>query len=334
MENERIKFVMPPGELSPQGFEGLLSPRGDYIADSNVNILKENLARPMFIDESLIDGRVTEVFTESASDAEHVKLPLLIDENGESKDDIDVKVSGIDDFLENNISKTVEAFKERMGKIFENNIEHIKNAGVNDFNIDDVYIFLGGNASKQHFVREKMDELFPVNNEKGHIQRIGEGLNDENLDRAFFINEKTSVAFGQLNIGNYVYIPRMIISEDEEEEGMPPFLYNVGYKNPGDDTFVLVIEKGSKREWKRANRIDIQSLTTNLYYTTSMTCEENSLIPLAEDVSEFVDEDDRKKRTLYIRINKENSIEFRIDTLKDTPDEDEELDEDMVLQLK
>lgn len=333
MEDNRIKFVMPPGTLNPKGFEGLLSPRGDYIADGNVNIIKEKLARPLFIydGETAIDGHLTDIF-EEASDAEHVGLPLLIDEDGESKEGLSVVVSGIDEFLENNISKTVNAFKERMEKIFSNNLTYINDAGIDNFNVDDVYIFLGGNASKQHFVRETMDQLFVANNERGHIQRIGEGLNDEDLDKAFYINEKTAVAFGQLNIGSYVYEPRMSISEDAE--GMPPFLYNVGYKDPGTGKFVLVIEKGSKREWKKANKIDAQAMTTNLYYTTSMTCEEDSLIPLSEDVSDFVDEDNKKKRTLYIRINKENSIEYRIDALTKMPDEDEELDENMILELR
>lgn len=343
MEEARIKFVIPPEELNPQGFEGLLSPRGDYIADGNVNILKEKLARPLFIyhGDQTVNDSLTNIFPTSASDSDakapdagHVTLPLLIDELGESKTDFNVAVSGVDEFIEAQIFRTVKAFKDRMIQIFGNNIEHMRNAGINDFNIDDVYIFLGGNASKQHFVREKMNELFSVNNSREHIQRIGEGSNVEGESDEYLVNEKTAVAFGQLDIGSYGYVARMTISDEDEADGMPPFLYNVGYKDPGTGKFTLVIEKGSKREWKKANRIDVQSMTTNLYYTTSMTCEEKSLIPLAEDISDFVDEDDKKRRTLFIRINKENSIEFRIGALKEIPDDNEEPDEDMVLQLK
>ena len=339
MEENRIKFVIPSGELNPQGFEGLLSPRGDYIADANVNVIKENLARPLFVHngEEGIKGNLDKIIPNvTANDvtAESINEFELFDEVGDTRTLSNVQIAGVDEFLEEKLSRTVIAFKERMESIFNKNLEYIKAAGISEFNIDDVYIFLGGNASKQHYVRETMDSLFQVNNERGHIQRIGEGSNVEGESDEYVVNGKTAVAFGQLSIGSYVYVPRMTISEDEEENGMPPFLFNVGYKDPGSNEFKLIIEKGSKREWKKANRIDIQSMTTNLYYTTNMTCEENTLSPLAEDISEFVDEDNKKKRTLFIRINKENSIEFRIGGLNDMPDEDEEVDEDMILQLK
>lgn len=340
MESERIKFVIPPEELNPEGFEGLLSPRGDYISDANVNILKEILARPLFVYPDEIGAHLTDIFpkgvevTGYAPDAESFILPLLIDEDGNSKENFTVEVTGVDEFLEEKLAVTVNAFKDRMEKIFADNIEHMRAAGINDFNIDDVYIFLGGNASKQHYVRETMERLFPANNERGHIQRIGEGSEVEGESNEYRINEKTAVAFGQLNIGSYGYTARMTITDDESEDGTPPFLYNVGYIDPGSGKFVLVIGKGSKREWKKANRILASELTTNLYYTDNMTCDEKTLRPLAEDISEFVDEGARGKRTLFIRINKENSIEFRIGGVKDMPDEDEELDEDMVLQLK
>ena len=338
MEGERIKFVIPPDEYNPKGFEGLLSPRGDYIADGNVNMLKENLARLLFVCKDDIDNHLTEIpaLAEIAVDATHVKQPLLIDELGTAKENLILEVTGIDDFLKDKLSKTVQAFKDRLEEIFTDakNLEYMKAAGIDHFNVDDVYIFLGGNASKQRYVRETMNELFAENEKRAHIERIGEGSEVEGESDEYRINEKTAVAFGQLNIGNYVYLPRMMITEDESEDGLPPFLYNVGYKNPGDNKFVLVIGKGSKREWKRANKIVRSSMTTNLYYTTNMTCDEDTLIPLTEDVSEFVDEDDRRKNTLYIRINKENSIEYRIGGMNDMPDDDEELDEDMVLQLK
>ena len=340
MEEKRIKFVKPPKALNPAGFVGLISRRGDYIADANVNIIKENLARPLFKHYEEIGNSLTDIFPDHAVDQTHFALPFLIDERGNTVDDYTtgsqknngfvVTVEGIDEFIESKISETIFAFKSRMKAMFEKNIDSIRTAGIENFNIDDVYIFLAGNASKQHYVREKLDESFEENNIRGHIMRIGEDVNDENQSKEYAINEKTAVAFGQIDLANYGYVSHIGGSDDNEQ----PFPYNVGYIDSGTRKFVTVIEKSSAREWKKANRIDMAMQTTNLRYTADLIPRENALIPLSEDVSDFVDTSNKRKSTLFIRIVDANHIEFRIGGMKDMPSNDEPIDEDMILKLQ
>ncbi|MCR5833271.1 MAG: hypothetical protein K6G55_01245 [Selenomonadaceae bacterium] len=310
MERNRIKFVKPEKLPNPKGFFGLLSERGDYIANGNVNIVKELLARPIFL------AKVT--------DAKQVTLPFLLDKNGKAVKDFNVTVEGVDKFLQEKIAANVKTFKSRLENIFNDNREYMKAAGIENFSVDDVYIFIAGNASKQHYVEEILKNLFAVNNEKGCIQRIGADIPEEEL------NEKTAVALGQIDIGNYGYISRM---GDEDNDKISSFEYNVGYIDSGNGKFVSVIAKGSAREWKQANKIDMTNLTTNLYYTTNMTAEKNSLVPIKADISDFVDVRNKRRSTLFIRINEENSIEYRIGGRKDKPKDNEPIKENMIINI-
>ncbi|MCI6753042.1 MAG: hypothetical protein MR585_08375 [Selenomonas bovis] len=326
MEGNRIKFVLPPGELQPKGFEGLLSARGDDIADANVSLLKERLARPLFMTTEAIDGHLTDLGLpkESVKDANHFKISLQ-GEDGEDTEELTLEVKGVDDFLHDEIQKTIDVFYEKMGECFDRSSERLQAAGIFPRKPSDVYIFLSGNASKQHNVAELMKEKFADGVQS--IQRVGEGLNNDEMSDEYRINEKTAVAFGQLNLGQY-YVDQQMISQ---ADGVPPFLFNVGYIDSGTDEYEPVLQKNDiSRAWRKANRIDRVNLTTALYYTESSACERKDLVPLEQDISEFVEP---KKHTLYIRPFEEDKIEFRLGSKNESFDENEPVNPAMVIDL-
>lgn len=325
VRNNNIKFVIPKGELEPDGFEGLLSD-GDEIANTNLNIIKEKLARPLFkytdeVDDlqKIFEGNVSG--DDKITSASTYSLKLRNSKNEEVE--VDLKVTDIDEFLSNKIENTINAFRISMNDIFKRNIEELKKHGINEFNQDDVEIFLGGHASKQHFVTEKLKEYFP----KNRIQRIGEGQNDENLSSQYAVNEKTAVAFGQLRLGEL----ELKVMRTGNNESRPPFMFNVGYIDNTDEFKCVISKNENDTAWKMANRVNKINEMINLYYTTSPNCERNSLKPLEYNVSEFMED---KKLTLYIRIADERSIEFRLGVRNEFPDNETERNDNMIIRLK
>ena len=341
VKTNKIPFVLPVGELPPEGFEGteLLSDHGDDNSNTNVNLLKEKLTRFLFKYTGGIDGNLTQLQDESVlvddgdnkvTDATHYTLSMR-DENGEDKP-INLEVNGIDDFLQDEIRSTIESFKSSMDRFFTENIDRIRETGdINNYRPDDVYIFLSGNASRQHYVKEIMDEIFSSNAAQNRIARIGENSNDtgESLSKEYKLTEKTAVAFGQLELGKYIVYQDAISVGDE----IPPFLFNVGYYDSGDDTnFICVLKTNTNsRSWEKANRIDKENLTANLVYTTDPQCDPKSMEKLEEDVSDAVE---GRARTLYIRIYEEDSIEYRVGGANEPPDDDELVDESKIIKLR
>lgn len=325
VRNNNIKFVIPKGELEPDGFEGLLSD-GDEIANTNLNIIKEKLARPLFkytdeVDDlqKIFEGNVSGDDKITSASTYSLKL-----RNGKNEEvEVDLKVTDIDEFLSSKIENTINAFRISMNDIFKRNIEELKKHGINEFNQDDVEIFLGGHASKQHFVTEKLKEYFP----KNRIQRIGEGQNDENLSSQYAVNEKTAVAFGQLRLGEL----ELKVMRTGNNESRPPFMFNVGYIDNTDEFKCVISKNENDTAWKMANRVNKINEMINLYYTTSPNCERNSLKPLEYNVSEFMED---KKLTLYIRIADERSIEFRLGVRNEFPDNETERNDNMIIRLK
>lgn len=325
VRNNNIKFVIPKGELEPDGFEGLLSD-GDEIANTNLNIIKEKLARPLFkytdeVDDlyKIFEGNVSGDDKITSASTYSLKL-----RNGKNEEvEVDLKVTDIDEFLSNKIENTINAFRISMNDIFKRNIEELKKHGISEFNQDDVEIFLGGHASKQHFVTEKLKEYFP----KNRIQRIGEGQNDENLSSQYAVNEKTAVAFGQLRLGEL----ELKVMRTGNNESRPPFMFNVGYIDNTDEFKCVISKNENDTAWKMANRVNKTNEMINLYYTTSPNCERNSLKPLEYNVSEFMED---KKLTLYIRIADERSIEFRLGLRNEFPDNEIEQNDNMIIRLK
>ena len=325
VRNNNIKFVIPKGELEPDGFEGLLSD-GDEIANTNLNIIKEKLARPLFKYTDEVDD-LYKIFEGNVSGDDKITSAYTYSlklRNGKNEEvEVDLKVTDIDEFLSNKIENTINAFRISMNDIFKRNIEELKKHGISEFNQDDVEIFLGGHASKQHFVTEKLKEYFP----KNRIQRIGEGQNDENLSSQYAVNEKTAVAFGQLRLGEL----ELKVMRTGNNESRPPFMFNVGYIDNTDEFKCVISKNENDTAWKMANRVNKTNEMINLYYTTSPNCERNSLKPLEYNVSEFMED---KKLTLYIRIADERSIEFRLGLRNEFPDNEIEQNDNMIIRLK
>lgn len=328
MEQNRIKFVLPREELMPDGFNGLLDEVGDEIADANVSIMKEQLARILFKYQFKGDENrynMKDIFPNCK--VADIFEPILLRAPDGSDVELALKVSGVEDFLNSAIEKTVKAFKTEMTRYFNDRWDRLVAAGISSFRIDDVNIFLSGNASKQQFVIEKLQEIFPNNN----IVRIGEGETSDDIGKMFRLNEKTAVAFGQLELGNYTVIKTAIEHSDE----MPPFLYNVGYiDNAAGGKYVpLLFKNDVNKNWQRANKINAASGTTDLCFTAGPDPENDtsSLLRLQEDISDFVE---KGKHTLYIRIYEEDSIEFRVDSRKHMPDDNEPPNPNMVLILR
>ena len=321
IEDNRIPFALPDGELKPDGFEGLIRENygADDIADANVNILKEKLAAKLF-KYSGEDINMKEMFAEGeGKDAHHVEFTLK-DVNNEEVSVV-LTVDGIDDFLEEKIKETVVNFAQEMDAAFT------KEFG-GDYHRKDVHIFLAGNASKQKYVSEIMEEeeFF----KEADIQRIGKIAGEEDgLSAEYKINEKTAVAFGQLNLSSYhIDDNRIRINAD-----LPPFQFHVGYRDSKNDEFVCVIAKNAtSQDWVMANPIDTDNECTQLEYTGSSVEQRDSFKPLQHDIDDY-DEDDGKSR-LYLRINSEDTLEYRLGTKKEGPQNDEAVDESKLIKLK
>lgn len=307
IEENKIPFALPDGELKPDGFDGLIRENygADDIADANVNILKEKIAGRLFKYSDDIDNNMQNVLGEIAPDASSAIVTLKNVDN-EEVSDLELEVTGIDDFLEDKIKETVVNFAQEMDAAFT------KEFG-KDYRREDVHIFLAGNASKQRYVLETMQQEEFFNG--ADIQRIGKGTdeeeNDDGLSAEYKINEKTAVAFGQLDLSKYyVDDSRIRINAD-----LPPFQFHVGYRDSKNDEFVCVIAKNAtSQDWVMANPIDTDNECTQLEYTGSSVEQRDSFKPLQHDIDDY-DEDDGKSR-LYLRINSEDTLEYRLGTKK------------------
>lgn len=326
VKDNGIKFVKPAGMLNPPGFEGLLSD-GDEIANTNLNIIKEKLARPLFKYPDETNDRLSEIFPAEKRDEDDeivsmTEYRLKLRDRDNEPIDITLTVSEIDEFLKEKIEKTVRAFRDSMQDIFQRNSAELEKRGIHGFDIKDVEIFLGGHASKQHYVMELIKKYFPEN----RVERVGEGQNDENLSDEYAVNEKTAVAFGQLQLGEM----DLMVLRPNEDNSRPPFMFNVGYINNSDE-FVRVLSKNENDTgWKQANRVKKVNEMINLYYTTSPNCDRDTLKPLERSVTEFMED---KKLTLYIRLADERSIEFRLGKRDEAPDDEEARNENMIIRL-
>ena len=334
MEDKRIKFILPEGEHNPKGFDGLIS-QGDRIADINVNIFKEKLARPLFKWKEETEGKLTEIFGASAKDAsakdasakDASNVVLNLKDTEEEDQEITVKVEGVDEFIKEKINNSIEAFKTVLISNFEKNADVLRKYGIlfdkeHLKEKSNVEIYLGGNASKQHYVKELLEEQFP----EDKIHFIGEGQNDENMSVEYEINSKTAVAFGQLFLGNYKI-------EQPAKANRPPFEYNVCFID-GNDEIQTVITKNEERNlWFKANKVDQENGTTNLYCTKSPTNQRDSLMPVQhaiEDIDNYIKD---KKLTVYLRVHNENTIEYRLDKNAAEPNIDDDVQEDKLIVL-
>ena len=323
MEKHKIKFILPEGEHNPKGFDGLIS-EGDQIADINVNIFKERLARPLFKWKGETESKLTEMGI-GAKDVNHINLTLKDAENEDQE--IDIVVKNVDDFLKEKIGESIEAFKTVLIANFEKNRAELEKYGVRfDKNQlkdkSNVEIFLGGNASKQHYVKELLGEQF----QPDKIHFIGEGQNNENVSAEYEINSKTAVAFGQLSLGAYEI-------DHPAKENRPPFEYNVCFIDSNDEIITVIAKNEESGRWFKANRIDKENHTTNLYCTKNPTSKRESLIPVQHEIKNAEDYIDKNELTVYLRVHNENTVEYRLGKNAVVPSSDEEPQEDMFIVL-
>ena len=320
IEENEIVFELPLGEIYPQGFDGLLT--HDENSAANLSTMKEKVARKIFVynGEEAVEDVLTKVLGSGMVSSNGVFKINLRNKHSETVP-LELHVADIEDFLQAKIRKILEDFQIEMKDTFctEKNREAMNKAGLEEFSIDDVAIFLGGNATKQHFVSETLREFFPNNK----IEFIGEGQNLENAHDKFKITGKTAVAFGQLNLPDY-YIDRPF------EEDASPFPFHVGYISTGDKTFVKVISKNETgNEWKLARSVGKLG-NIQLCYTDS---------PQAENlirINETAEIEDPKQNKLWIRIapNHHDCIEYRLGNKDSNFSADDEVDENCIIELK
>ena len=320
IEENEIVFELPLGELHPEGFDGLLTQ--DEISAANLSTLKENVARKIFVydgDEAVEDVLTRVLGAETAPSTGMCRISLR--NKYDQAVQLELKIEGIEDFLEAKIKKILEDFQIELRETFgsDRNRDAMQKAGLEDFNLDDVAIFLGGNASKQHFVKETLNSFFPNNK----IAYIGEGQNVDGLNAKFQITGKTAVAFGQLNLGNY-FVDRSYA------EDASPFPYHVGYIKTGSNAFERVIEKNEVgNDWKPANFIS-KTGVISLCYTDSPQYEH--LIK----INEPAEIEDSSKKKVWIRIapDHHNCIEYRLGSRNENFSADDPVDETCIIELK
>lgn len=330
-EGKEIPFVLPQGEHYPRGFDGLLTDVGDEISNANVSTLKENIARTLFQynGEDLIDGHMPELFgRDVAPDATHCKVLLRDKTNKEVN--LSLEVRDIEAFLEKKIDGIILDFKSDMDTIcITDKIRAaLIAAGIDGYNPKEFAIFLGGNASKQHYVEELMCKHFPDSRIE-RIKRYGSDNEDELSDR-YKLNGKTAVAFGQLNLENY-FIDKSTYRTGKDERA--PFPFNVGFKDSGSGKFIVVLEKNNNsREWSKANLIGTLDYKTNLLFTSSPQLDEETLKPLKKKVK---DGRKSKKKVLWIRVapDAHNSIEYRLGGAYEQFSAEEPMDPERVFEL-
>lgn len=325
VQAKQIKFVKPQDEKEPNGFSGLLvNGMGDSIADSNLYIIEEYFARPLFqySGEYNFDGHLDEILVnlneiEQGDDTNSYMVQLRNIHDEPVK--VELNFDGLEDFLAEKIKKTIEAFKHSMTVTFNSNKDVLLAYGVENFAFDDVNIFLGGNASKQHYVREMMEEIFPREN----IHIIGEGQNNKNHSDAYAVNSKTAVAVGQLRL---LGAQAAVISPSTKNAN-PAFLFNIGYISNGE--FITVINKNENRtSWLKANRIKKENPILNLRYTTSQSNDEGMLKPMEQAIRCQVE---AGKYTVYLRVVDERRVEYRLGSQAVAPADDEEVNESMII---
>lgn len=333
--DKKIKFILPDGEKNPFGFDGLVSDRREEISEANLNIIKELLARPLFeysgelgsdddVDKALLNdgGKVQKGNSRAAYIVE-------LENPDHEFEEVTMTVDGVADFLKQQIEETVVQFGDLMCKYFTK--PEVKEQlgeyyDFDNFSPKNVTIFLGGNASKQYYVEELMRSEAYFGQDQ-IIERIGAGQNDDELSEEYRVNEKTAVAMGQLNFGGIFGVDKSLIQLDG---GEPGFQFTIGYKDR-DGVFQTVIEKNdTDKGWRAANSINKINKTTDLYYCAISTTDIKEMKYLQRPVGKFWQE---KLNKLYLRINKENKVEFRLGRVKEGPQDSEPVNEDMIIVL-
>lgn len=324
MKEKKIRFVYPKNrEQTPEGMGGLIFEHSDIVGDINVNLLKKNLAKKLFENEGSVDNKMTYLFNKNDSDGNFnepvegtdttvVKINLR-GADGEKATIDQFKVAGVDEYLEEEIGRTINSFYDFVTKSVEANKEELSKyqCGVNEEDWkQQIYIFLSGNASQQRYVVELMEKRFGItstaeSNNESRLIRVGDRVNEDKdgLDKKYFVNAKTAVAFGQLNLegGN---------SERKFVPMTVPFQYNVGYYK--DDVFCPVLESGwslKHKDWHCAGKVDEEGRKLLGYYSGSSYNAHQKRIPWEIIIGKEMLEKSEGK-FLWIRIKNQDHVEY------------------------
>lgn len=298
MKENEIPFNIPDGEEKIEYFpDNLLT--DSVTSNINMKILNERFSRRFFM--NMVEKSATNIDIEFISMDEKpkkIKLTLL-------KDDLEDKIYNI---LEN----SVKTFRNMIERIFEDNISILEKFGFDkEFDITDVRIFKGGNASKCWLIEEVFNKIF------------SEFKGEEN--KIFFINEsgekgikpKNAVAKGIIEIERRnIFVKKAYKSES----GVNGLIFNVGDINDDDDIFEIILDKGNtSKEWKKFGKVNSKSKSVIVYYTTSPDELNKNSVDLKNTTIDLKEEDLTKNFVLYVRTSNIDAIEWCLSTSKDIP---------------
>ncbi len=250
MKENRIPFIIPDGEDKIEYFPDNLLPKSSVVANSNLKLLNEKFSRKFFM--NIVEKVETSLDIEFMDiDDKPCKLPLTV-----VKDDLGDK-------LYKKLEESVISFRDILERTFTKNIDSLKMFGFNkDFDITDVKIFKGGNASKCWLLEEVFEKVFPEFSE------------NENGAKILFINEqgergvkpKNAVAKGIIEIEDRnIYVKRAY----QREDGSQGIGFRVGSLND-ENVFEEVLKKGDiSSHWTKFRKVNVPKKKVDIYFTTT-----------------------------------------------------------------
>lgn len=333
MRRLKIPFPLPPGEKMPADMdETLVKKRADRIMQTNLRTMMEKIGRPIFKydQEDAIDSAMTSIFPSDkypdfAQSSNTLKITLRDKDNNDQE--VTLEIEGIDSFLEESMKKIVQQFETEMERVFHEKKKFLVEARLLDadsdeeFDLDEVAIFLGGNASKQRELLRQMRAVFPdpdAAHGNGRIKIIGDTEEEKGRNPSERTTVKTAVAFGQLNLDQFYLDRRAIGMGDGSVDEIPPFPFYIVYKDMGTGQWQNVMTPGDhSREWKKANLVGMDG-KLNLFFTSDPGDPEKAQSKL-HPITDLLPLEDTKRRTLYIRVydGSANTLEYRFGSKKE-----------------
>jgi hypothetical protein len=209
--------------------------------------------------------------------------------------------------LNNEIKKLVKGFRELLLKTFKSGYEErYKKFGLKEFELTDVRIFQAGNTCKAKWVESNFRKIFPEYYENDSNNNII-FVKDKNKN----ITPKNAVAIGALKLSGKIGVYNWAKSGSEKM----PLDYNVGNRDEFDDSFEIVLEKGSNEkntDWKELTiaEIDKGKAFFTIYYTISESvndCDDMSVKHKNIIIDDFSND---TNLTVYIKPDDQSSIKY------------------------
>ncbi len=351
--NNRIPFEKPSGEILPDECpEELFNQTAS--AKSNVKKMNERITRKIFecretagmdrrangllgdVSSFMIpqdarkktttgktaESKGTMASMGSSSGMESIVF-LNLDEEECTIRDVSFDEKELNNKLRELLCDTVKNFKDSMQRTFESKGEALKECGIMEFRLEDVYIFKAGNSSRNKILEKIMEEEFQGNEillvdetsdefMSGWTNKDGEILGSRPKQVA--LTPKTAVAFGQLKLSDYQVIDSYI----QKGESNAPFNWYIGVINRGNNSFEMLIDKvNPQKGWVRYGRINSEE--TRVYYSETLIKDADDT-KLRSVVIDDIDEDDIHKY-LYVRIQDADEISCCVCARGETPDD-------------